>query len=908
MQRKAAILWTLLLLLVQSAPAGAQVVPLDQPGTLNPGLAGPKRVFSPKVAGENSAEENREAAPMNAIQPPPGPGGGLPMAPGAPMVPGGAGFMPTPGAGMAPPPPAIPAAPAAADKDAIKVTGNQDDIERKPSGVTDIPCQPMDLNEQVSLDFKEVPLDDLIRLMSCWTSKNFMLQGGFQGKTITLMSPNPVTVAQAYRAFLSVLRVHGLVIVPAGAYLKIVPDAQAKQEPIPIIKKAGGLPEGDEMVTKMVPLQHVPASELTQVLDKFKGKAGEIIAYGEDQLIITDHAVMIERLLGLIKELDMPTDKEKIWVRQVEYAEAGELLNVVTGLFGDTAGGKKLPGAPAANPAARQIKGRPVPGMAQRPGGTDATVVGTEGEVIGVSKALSDERTNQIILVCNRTTYLRVDKLLRKLDVPIPGEGQIHIIYLENADAEEISSTLSSLTSGAKAATSGGPRKVGGGPAAAVGASGAALFEGEVKITADKGTNALVVEASLKDFMSLRKVVDLLDIRRKQVYVEAIIMEIISTKDRNYGASSSAGTSFNIDGNEVPLMVGMGGLGMSGLDTTQLTQGGMAVGMQGPLLDVSTGDTGTSTSGSLSVPAYGFMLQAIASNSDVNILSTPHILTTDNEEAEIQVGKQIPYQSTSMGGLSSLMGLGGMSGLSGYGTNTSTYGSSGYSGMGGLGGYSSLLSGMGGMGQVQRIDVDLTLKITPHVNESNFVKLEIDQSIEDVESIDRNLGPTTSKRKVKNVVVVKDQQPVVIGGLIRDTESEGVNKVPILGDIPLIGMLFRNTITATEKKNLLMVIIPHIIEDPSDLTRIHRERSEEIRRFAEYLATKEKEKHGIVDYQKKKGGLESMNQVVNRTKAEREERERARFEGTSLDIVGPPETHELDYDPSADKDSQEGQQ
>jgi general secretion pathway protein D len=337
----------------------------------------------------------------------------------------------------------------------------------------------------------------------------------------------------------------------------------------------------------------------------------------------------------------------------------------------------------------------------------------------------------------------------------------------------------------------------------------------------------------------------------------------------------------------------------------------MAVGMQGPLLDVSTGDTGTSSGGDLSVPAYGFMLQAIASNSDVNILSTPHILTTDNEEAEIQVGKQIPYQSTSMGGLSSLMGLGGMSGLGGmggYGTNSSTYGNTGYSGMGGLGGYSSLLGGMGGMGQVQRIDVDLTLKITPHVNESNFVKLEIDQSIEDVESIDRNLGPTTSKRKVKNVVVVKGGQPVVIGGLIRDTESEGVNKVPILGDIPLIGMLFRNTITATEKKNLLMVIIPHIIEDPSDLNRIHRERTEEIRRFAEYLATKEKEKHGIVDYHKKNGGLESMNQVVNRAKIEREERERARFEGTSLDIVGPPETHELDYDPSADKADQEGQQ
>jgi len=199
---------------------------------------------------------------------------------------------------------------------------------------------------------------------------------------------------------------------------------------------------------------------------------------------------------------------------------------------------------------------------------------------------------------------------------------------------------------------------------------------------------------------------------------------------------------------------------------------------------------------------------------------------------------------------------------------------------------------------VQRIDVDLTLKITPHVNESNYVRLEIDQSIDDVESIDRDLGPTTSKRKVTNTVVVQDQQPVVIGGLIRDTESEGIDKVPFLGDIPLIGVLFRKTVTKTEKKNLLMVIIPHIIDDPSDLTRIHRERVAEIRRFAEYLATMEKEREGIVDYEKKHGALEHMRKVVDQARTTRETRERAEFEGTAVDLVGPPETHELDYDPT----------
>jgi general secretion pathway protein D len=332
----------------------------------------------------------------------------------------------------------------------------------------------------------------------------------------------------------------------------------------------------------------------------------------------------------------------------------------------------------------------------------------------------------------------------------------------------------------------------------------------------------------------------------------------------------------------------------------QLTKGGAAVGLQGPLVDVSTGSGGGSEglSGDLSIPSFGFLIQAIASNSDVNILSTPHILTTDNEEAEIQVGKQIPYRASSMGGLGGLSSMAGLGGLGGRGGSSLTSGLGGF-GMGGIGG---MLGGLGGMGMVQRIDVDLTMKITPHVNESNFVRLEIDQSIEDVESIDRELGPTTSKRKVKNTVVVRDQQPVVIGGLIRDTESEGVDKVPFLGDIPLVGILFRKTVTKTEKKNLLMIIIPHIIDDPSDLERIHRERMEEVRRFREYLATKENERKGMVDYQKKNGAVEKMRQVIEGARKDREARERAEFEGTAVDLVGPPETHDLDYDPTAPKE------
>lgn len=770
----------------------------------------------------------------------------------------------------------------------VKVEPPDSNIKVDPAVDPNIPCQALPLNAQVRLNFKDVPIDDLIKMMSCWTQKNFMLTQNYQGKTVTLLSPEPVTVAEAYKAFISALRIHGLIIVQSGAYYRIIPDSQGKQEPLPLYKESSGVPDDEQMVTKIVKLKYVPASELSQVLNGFKGKTGEIIAYGEDTLIITDSAIMVRQLLVFIKELDRPTDKEKIWVRPVQYAEAGELVEIITSVFGeDAAGGRTARATPA------PTRGRTRNTNKAKAEPTAPGAVSKENEeAIKVTKVMADERTNQLIIVCNSSTYMAVDKLIRKVDVPIPGEGGIHIYYLENADAEELASTLSTLASSTSGRSS-TPRGGKAGTAGKGGAGGVAgLFEGEVKITAHKQTNSLIVEASLKDFNSLKRVVQKLDIRRRQVYVEAIIMEISSNRQRKFGISGSGGTTFEADGETVPLLMGLGGMGISGLDMSQLTKGGIAMGLQGPLVDVSTGSSGTDVlTGDLSIPTYGFLLQAIASNSDVNILSTPHILTTDNEEAEIQVGKQIPYRATSMGGLGGLSSLAGLGGLTSGSTSSSL--------LSGLGGYSSMLGSMGmGMGMVQRIDVDLTLKITPHVNESNYVRLEIEQSIEDVESIDRELGPTTSKRKVTNTVVVKDQQPVVIGGLIRDTESEGVDKIPFLGDIPLVGVFFRKTVTTTEKKNLLMIIIPHIIDDPSDLERIHRERMEEIRRFADYLATKEKEKKGIVDYQKKHGGLEAMNQVVTRARETREGRERAEFEGTTVDMVGPPETHDLDYDPT----------
>lgn len=728
----------------------------------------------------------------------------------------------------------------------------------------DVKCRPLPLNAKISLDFEEAPLKDVVKFIACITQRNFMIPSNFgSGKTVTILSTTPVTVYEGYKAFLATLDINGLTVVPSGAFYKIVDTAKAKSEVVPIYTDGETVPAEDRLVTRIVVLKHIDVNDVAQVLAKFKTAAGDVSIYQPgNSLIITDLGSNIVRMLKFIGELDIPTGREKIWVRPIQYASASEMATLVTSVFGEK-------GSSGSGGSARKPPAAAGPGAA---GGDDGGGTNTpEGAAI-MSKVIADERTNQLIIVATPAAYLKIDKLLRRMDMPIEGEGQIHIYYLENANAEDVASTLSSLTSGGGKSKSAGK----GGAGAASGGGAASLFSGDVKITAHKPTNSLVIESTLKDYVSIKRVIQQLDVRRKQVYVEAVVMEISSNKNKNFGISGSVGSALNIGGESVPLMMGLGGLGMSGLDLTQLLGGGMAMGMQGPLVNVDTGSTGSS--GTLSIPAYGFAIQALQTNSDVNVLSTPHILTMDNEEAEIVVGKQIPYQASSGGGLSSLLN---QSGLTGAATASSAL--------------SSLTGSMGYGSYVQRIDVDMTLKITPQISESNFVRLQIEQQLDDVESMDSTLGPTTSKRKVTNVVVVKDQQPVVIGGLIRDVETSAVDKVPILGDIPVLGMLFRRTVKTVEKRNLLMIIIPYIIEDPSDLQRIHDQKMEEMREFAEYMATRKQEYQGGVDYRKKTGLLEDMSRTMDDVRKDREMIEQTSFD--NVDLVGKPEGHDLDYDP-----------
>ncbi len=703
-----------------------------------------------------------------------------------------------------------------------------------------------DKNKKINFNLKDVELYDVVRLMAALTCRKFIIPQNFKrGKRITIIAHDKVTVNEAWRAFLASLEVNGMTVVPSGRFLKLAQSTDAKSAPVPLYRNGARPPSEERMVTRLVALKNVDTQEITNVLLKLKSKAGEIIPYQRtNTLIITDYGHVQKRFGELLKSLDVPGGEDRVWVYQVQYATAAELSGTLLQVFEQQAKGGK--GGKAAK-IKRSKKGK----------ASAAARSSKDSLDLAVTKIIPDERTNQLIIIADERAFARLVELIKKLDVSIPGEGQVHVYYLKNADAEEIAGVLGGL-----AGNKGGKRRKTAkkGKKGTTGGGAAELFQGEVQINADKATNSLIVVASLKDYLSLVHVVKQLDIRRPQVFVEAIVMEVNLSKSREVGVAVHTGVEevASADGTAVPLLLGTnlkgGGLNSLLLNPTGLM--GFAAMVQGPKID-----TGDLIPGVSELPSFGAVLNALQTNDDVNILSTPHILTTDNEEAEIKVGQNVPFIAGG-GGRGGLGGLGALAGLAG---GAGSQASSALAGLGGLGG------GLGGSPffNVQRQDVALTLKLTPQINESDFVRLQIEQTIEELGADNPGLGPTTTKRSARTVVVAKDQQTIVIGGLMRDNVVEGVEKVPFLGDIPVIGYLFRATKKTVQKQNLLLLLTPYIIRDPADFREIFARKMSEYREFMEIYGKRAVEPKIAVDYRKKNGLLQEANQLLDEAFAEK---------------------------------------
>ncbi|MBA3818738.1 MAG: hypothetical protein H0X17_07585 [Deltaproteobacteria bacterium] len=439
-----------------------------------------------------------------------------------------------------------------------------------------------------------------------------------------------------------------------------------------------------------------------------------------------------------------------------------------------------------------------------------------------------DDRTNTLIVVSSEAGYLRVKALVARLDIALETEGgaAINVYALQNALAEELATTLNNAFGQQQQRPGRAGAPAGPGQPAPVSPSpldGTSL-EGQVRVIGDKATNSLIIMASGRDFMAVREVVKRLDQARRQVFIEALILEVQINKQLNIGSSSHGG--YPTSGGDLII----GGVQTPDLKSLNLSSLISATGLIGGLIGAPL--TNSQTFLGTSIPSYGILFQALASQDNTNILSAPHVIAIDNEKAEFSVGNNIPYKA----------------GLS----------------FGGIGLPANGQSLPGSIGQnIQREKLNLTLNVTPHISSNDAVRLEIEQETKDIGGQDPELGPTWSERKLKTQVVVHDQQSVVIGGLIQERDIYSVTKVPLLGDIPIIGYLFKYSKKTKRKTNLLILLTPYIIKDQLDLQSIRerkvRERDEFVRSFTTLNEMKYQPR---IDYRRKRGLIEEINRSI----------------------------------------------
>ena len=682
-----------------------------------------------------------------------------------------------------------------------KASGDTSGLPQFEQGVE---YEPKDPNYKVSLSLEDADLAELVRVIGQLTGKRFIFGGKVRNIKASIYAPQKVTVAEAYQAFLSILETNGLTVVPHGRFLKIVETGGIATQATPTYGTGQAAPTEDRFVTRMLRLQHAPADEVSNVLGHFKSKDGDItVASSGNLIIITDTGANIRRMMQIVEEIDVGSAGDQMWIEPIHYASASEITARINELF--------------------DLKG-------SSSGAKGEKTSGPVGGDLHVTKVVADDRSNSVIIVATERAYMRILEFIKRLDVPQTGEGEIHVIALQHADAVELTKTLNELIQGAGAAAQGGAqaKPTGTSPTTQV-------FEGGIKISADKATNSIVVTSSLRDFASLRAVIDRLDMARRQVFIEAVIMDLSVTRQDQLGFDFHGGGLANIGGSGQSLLFG----GLNPLETVQplgadpsILQG-LALGLRGPGIP---GTESFSVTGQ-TIPAFGVILQALTTAGDTDVLSTPHILATDNIKAEINVGQNIPLQQN-VGGLPST-GSGGTAGSSG-----TPFG-----------------FGFGFGASPARQDVGTKITITPHLNESNEVRLELAEEISEAGDAVGQLGvvPIT-KRTANTQLVVKDQQTVVIGGLMRNRIAHQETKIPVLGDIPLLGVLFRQTQNTMQKSNLLLVLTPYIIREQSDLRAIFERKMQERQEFLDryFVFSDERDYKPPKDYARANGLLEDI--------------------------------------------------
>ena len=612
------------------------------------------------------------------------------------------------------------------------------------------------LGKYVTIDFDNVDILAFIKFISELTGKNFVVDESVKGK-VSVFSPRKISADEAYRVFESVLEIHGLTTVPAGDVTKVVPSQQAREKSVATRLRAEGIGPNDRVITQIVPLKHASPDDMKKILDPLVSKASVILSYPPTQtLVITDVQSNIKRLLTIISALDVSGVGEQIHIIPLRHAVASDTAASLNAIF-------------QLDQAAR----RPQPSAV-------------------TMRIIADERTNSLIVLASEVFTARVREFVNILDRDIPqGESKMHVYRLQYANSEDLAKVLMNLPSKTAAAAPAAP----GQPAPAVVPglrSKVSQLSSDVQIVSDKATNTLIITANEEDWRILEEVIRKVDVQRAMVYIEALIMEVDVNKNFQLGvewrAVKDLGKISGFDTGQAAAFGGSGGGGQGGAYTlfpgtsTQPTfPGGFSLGVLGAGITI----------GGVTFPNIGAVINAVQQDAAVHILSNPQLLTSDNEEATISVGKNIPYITRAERSTTNV--------------DYTTY---------------------------EYRDVGVILTITPSINTERFVRLKVSQEVSTIVQEESQVGlPTTLKRTAKTTIMIKDKQTIVIGGLMGDSSTSSNYQVPLLGDIPLLGWLFKSKGQRREKTNLYIFITPHVIETVADARALETEKRREIETF-----------------------------------------------------------------------------
>lgn len=607
-------------------------------------------------------------------------------------------------------------------------------------------------DDPVTLNFVNADVDAVVRAVAEITGKTFVVDPKVKG-TVNIVSARPVPRSLVVPTLLSALRLQGFTAVEADGVVKIVPEADAKLQGGAVLSGPQRA-SGDRLVTQVITLKYESAAQLVAVLRPLISPNNTIAAYpGSNALIITDYADNLRRIDRIVASLDQAPSGEPVLI-PVKHASAVDLVTMLNRLVPESAG------------------------------------AGQAGDTQQRVALVADGRSNSILVRSdNPGRVARVRQLIEQLDTPGRSGGNVFIVYLKNADAARIAGTLRALYGGGGGETGTAAAPIPVAAAANAGNSGltpapplvqsgtaapTAFSAAGATIQADVANNALIIAAPEPVYNNLRAVIEKLDVRRAQVFVEALIVEIAADRAAELGVQWQALSGLGRGNTQ-----GVGGTNFGNRGTgTNIIDGSLSLGSLGQGLNLGV------INGTVTIPGLGLvtnlalLIRALETDSSANILSTPTLLTLDNEEARIVVGQNVPF-------------------ITGQYTTTASSSSS-----------------VTPFQTIERRDVGLTLRVKPQITEGGSVRLVIYQEVSRVDDKTNPAGIITNKRSLESSVIVDDNQVVVLGGLITDTLTDGTDKVPWAGDIPVVGQLFRYDNRKRSKSNLMVFLKPTVVRGP----------------------------------------------------------------------------------------------